>query len=92
MHAALRVFAGLTALLGAWLLGTLLPVADKLFTGRLAPSDPLPFDAVVPSARHGMHGLLRRLAHRGLGAGCPGRHAAHALTPFSSFFWSLSPC
>ena len=57
-YTALRVFAGLIALLGALLLGNLLPVAYMLFTGQLAPGDRLPFDEVTPSVRDAVLQLL----------------------------------
>lgn len=57
-YAALRVFAGLIALVGALFLGNLLPVAYMLFTGQLAPGDPLPFDEVTPSVRQAVVQLL----------------------------------
>ena len=57
-YTALRVFAGLIALLGALLLGNLLPVAFLLFSGQLAPGDRLPFDEVAPSAQEAVVQLL----------------------------------
>ena len=57
-YTALRVFAGLIALLGALSLGNVLPVAYLLFTGQLAPGDRLPFDAVTPSVQEAVVQLL----------------------------------
>ena len=57
-YTALRVCAGLIALLGALLLGNLLPVAYLLFTGQLAPGDRLPFDEVTPTVREAVVQLL----------------------------------
>ena len=57
-YTALRVCAGLVALLGALFLGNLLPVAYLLFTGQLAAGDHLPFDEVAPSVREVVMQLL----------------------------------
>ena len=57
-YTALRVCAGLIALLGALFLGNLLPVAYLLFTGQLAAGDRLPFDEVTPSVREAVVQLL----------------------------------